>query len=104
MSPEGATPPQVSCAYSGGVSKKAPNRSAKHVYAVLRFDPPSAGESLNSLVAYPGNFITLKELLPTEEEAEREVERLSALNAHTRSVYFTQIGRLYPDGRNLSAD
>ena len=82
----------------------APNRKAQHVYAVLRFDPPSADDALEELTEYPGNFITLKELLPTEAEAEREVERLNALKAGKRSIYFTQIGRLHPEGRNLSAD
>jgi hypothetical protein len=56
-----------------------PNRRAQHVYAVLRFDLPSSG-SLDALADQPGDNISLKELLPTEAEALREVERLTALN------------------------
>jgi hypothetical protein len=83
--------------------KNAPNRRAQHVYAVLRFDPPTDG-SVASITEYPSDFITVKELVPTEEEALHEVARLSALNAGKGVVYFVQIGRLYPEGRGLGVD
>jgi hypothetical protein len=81
----------------------APNRRAQHLYAVLQFDVPSSG-SLDSLAEQPGDYITLKELLPTEAEAFREVERLTALNRDKGCVYFVQIGRFYPDGRGLATE
>ena len=82
------------------MTKNAPNREAQHVYAVLRLDLPR-DEEQDSLRTRPGDFITVKELLPTEDEAVREVARLTALNAHTGAIYFVQIGRLYLEGRNL---
>jgi hypothetical protein len=56
------------------------------------------------MVEYPGNYITVKEVLPTQGEADREVERLTALNEGKACVYFSSITRFYPMGRGLNAD
>lgn len=47
------------------------------------------------------NGITIKEILPTLEEALREVERLNKLQASKRCHYFCQQTRYYPDGRGI---
>jgi hypothetical protein len=43
--------------------------------------------------------VTVKELLPTLEDAEQEVERLNTLNADKGCVYFAQMTRFFADGR-----
>lgn len=57
--------------------RNPPNRRAQHVHAVLRFDPPS-DVSGASIAERPGDFITFKELVPTEEEAVNEVDATAA--------------------------
>ncbi len=47
--------------------------------------------------------ITIKEVLPTAEEAEREVARLNALAETKECRYFYQRARYYAEGRT-SAD
>ncbi len=84
------------------MAENAPNLKAEHLYAVVRFDLP-VDKSLDSIVENPDIFITVKELLPTQDEADREVERLNALNAGKDCVYFSTITRFYPKGRGLSA-
>jgi hypothetical protein len=59
------------------MSKNAPNCRAEYVYAVLRLEPRSDG-SLDSVAARPNDYVTLKELLPTEEEVLRDPEQLLA--------------------------
>lgn len=81
----------------------APNRKAEHVFAVLRFDPPN-DRRWESVLADPGQYVTVKELVPTQEEAEREVERLTALQEGKGCIYFAQVTRLYPEGRALDAE
>ena len=61
-----------------------------HVYAVLRVDEYIAGDQ----------GITVKEILPTMEEAIQEVERLNQLNRGKECHYFWCIGRYFPEGRN----
>ena len=78
----------------------APNREAEHFFAVLRLDPPYDGD-WGRVLATPGDYVTLKEVLPTMEEAEREVERLSALADGGKSVYFAQVARVYREGRGI---
>jgi hypothetical protein len=56
------------------------------------------------MLEYPGEYFTVKEILPTEEEADREVERLSAVNAGKNCVYWSTITRFYRAGRALDAD
>ena len=59
------------------------------VYAILRID---AGQ--------PGlDAITIKEILPTLEEAESEVRRLNELNREKGASYALQATRYYPEGR-----
>ena len=41
----------------------------------------------------------LVEAVPTFEEAEAEAQRLTAINADKRCVYFVQSVRHFPDGR-----
>jgi hypothetical protein len=43
--------------------------------------------------------ITIKEILPTLEEAVEEVERLNKLQKGKRCHYFWRLGRYYPQGR-----
>jgi hypothetical protein len=88
---------------TGTPATNAPNRRAQHVYAVLRFAPPASG-SLDSVAQRPGDYITVKKLLPTEAEALREVKRLTALNWDTGCLYFAQIGRLFADGPGVGAE
>lgn len=47
-------------------------RGARRVYAVVRLDRYKSLED-------PNSSITVKEILPTQAEAEREVARLTAL-------------------------
>ena len=62
-----------------------------NVYAVIRvdeFDGVSGDEG-----------ITIKEIVPTLEEAVQEVERLNKLQEGKRCHYFWRLGRYYPQGR-----
>ncbi len=59
------------------------------VFAVVRVDEFASGDSA----------ITIKEVLPTVEEAEHEVERLNKLQAGKECHYFCQHTRYYPKGR-----
>lgn len=61
------------------------------VWAVIRFEPESSE---------PQIIVTVKEILPTREEAEREVQRLQNLPDKPDGVsYFFQHTRYFPDGR-----
>jgi hypothetical protein len=64
------------------------------VYAVVRID-----EFLSRRDA-----ITVKEILPTLEQAEKEVERLNELNRDKGCYYFWQAARYFPEGRDLNED
>ncbi len=62
-------------------------RTSKHVFAVVRFDsflPDSVSVE---------DRITIKEIVLTQVEAEREVQRLNALNGDKHSRYFWQTTR-----------
>jgi len=63
------------------------------VFAVVRVD-----EDLS-----PDNAITIKEILPTAEEAIQEVERLNKLQSGKKCHYFWQYTRYYPNGRTKDA-
>ena len=78
----------------------APNRQAKHLFAVLRLDPPHGGE-WGRVLADPGQYVSVKEVVPTMEEAQREVERLSGLRDGSASVYFAQLACVYRTGRRI---
>lgn len=44
--------------------------------------------------------ITVKEILPTQQDAVAEVERLNGLNEGSEAHYFWQATRYYPNGRS----
>ena len=69
-------------------------------YAVLRVDAVDE-LSPSRLWVEPGSFVTVKEVLATQEEAEREVERLTALNADKGCLYFWQFTRVFREGRGM---
>lgn len=60
------------------------------VFAVIRID---------SYISVLQDSITIKEILPTQAEAEAEVQRLNKLNAEKDSRYFWQTTRYFPYGR-----
>ncbi|CAN5693254.1 hypothetical protein BH18ACI4_BH18ACI4_10220 [soil metagenome] len=62
-----------------------------HVYAIVRIDEYDE--------VSPEDAITIKEILPTMEEAIREVERLNNLQEAKHSHYFWQLTRYFPKGR-----
>lgn len=64
-------------------------RGAIHVYAVVRIDRYC--ETLE-------NAVTVKEILPTLEEAISEADRLNGLNAKKGCHYFWQTTRYLPRG------
>jgi hypothetical protein len=70
-----------------------PNQKAEHVFAVLRLDPPHDG-NWSAVRGDAGTYITVKELVPTQAEAEREVKRLAALSEELDCIYFAQVTRL----------
>ena len=64
----------------------------KPVFAVIRYTHDALALDFR---------VTVTEVLPTREEAEREVARLNALVKQDASVeYFVQPTRFYPAGRN----
>jgi hypothetical protein len=65
-------------------------KEKKQVYAVLRLDKGIADAT---------HAITVKEVVPSQEEAVAEVERLNRVNADKNALYFWQTTRYYPDGR-----
>jgi hypothetical protein len=71
-------------------------REAIHVYAVVRVDDFNA--------EFGDSTISIKEILPTLEEAIREVERLNKLNADKECHYFWQLTRYFPQGRSMKPD
>lgn len=71
--------------------------AAEHVYAVVRIDRPAG--SLEQIFDDPNVFVTVREVVPTPDEAIREVARLNDLNAEKDCVYFAQATRYFPHGR-----
>lgn len=63
-------------------------------YAVVRYDHYLGADASSEAK------VTVKEVLPTREEAEREVDRLNKLEAGRGSSYFWQYTRYYPQGRH----
>jgi hypothetical protein len=63
-----------------------------HAFAIVRLDVGMAGE-----FGMRPDFVTVKKVVRTEEEAEREVARLNAINEGKGSVYHWQITRLERD-------
>lgn len=66
-----------------------------HLYVVYRIDHFLLEEGAVEDLA---DAVTIKEILPSEEEAIREVERLNALR-NARSEYFFASAKYYPEGR-----
>jgi hypothetical protein len=66
-------------------------REKIQVFAVIRIDRDRMTE----------DAITIKEILPTREQAAEEVERLNALNEPRGARYFWQATRYFPSGRTL---
>lgn len=63
-------------------------------WAVVRYEPEST--ELRAM-------ITVKEVVPSKEEAEQEVERLQRLPDKPEGVtYFSQYTRYYPEGRSVT--
>lgn len=81
--------------YNKCVSERRHERQVQNkvqVFAVVRVDLDAASAE---------NAFTVKEVLPTEDEAAAEVERLNALNAVKGTRYFWQATRYFPKGRTL---
>lgn len=70
------------------------------VFAVLRIDTHG---SIESEQGWPQGLacpvVTVKEVLPSFEEAEREAERLNQLQEGKGCYYFAQATRFFPFGR-----
>jgi hypothetical protein len=81
-----------------------------HVYAVVRIDTdgtpaPGSGDHGFEMARFREvtiRGITVVTVLPTIEEAEREVERLNTLNAAKSATYFWMTTRYYPQGRGIA--
>lgn len=75
------------------------NVNWSYVYVVFRVEPEifqaSEADDISAL-------ITIKEVLPSEEQADAEVQRLNALNSAKGVRYFFQNARHYPDGRKAN--
>lgn len=69
-------------------------KDAIQVFAVIRVDGGSFADVADS--------ITVKEILPTLEQAVAEVERLNKLNADKGCRYLWQTTRYLPQGRKQS--
>lgn len=70
------------------------------VYAVIRID---RGSTMDAVLGWPDDIscpmITVKEILPTLEEARDEVERLNQLQAEKGCHYYVETTRYFPNGR-----
>jgi hypothetical protein len=64
------------------------------VYAVVRINREYALE----------NAVTVKEIVPSMEEALMEVQRLNQLNSDKGAHYFAQATRYFPSGRGALND
>lgn len=72
-------------------------REKVHLFAVVRIENYLSYESAE-------NTITIKEVLPTLDEAIQEVERLNNLNSEKGCRYFLQTTRYFPEGRGMRSD
>ena len=70
---------------------RKPREEKIQVFAVIRIDRDRLVE----------DAITIKEVLPTQEQAAEEVERLNELNESRGARYFWQATRYFPGGRTL---
>jgi hypothetical protein len=74
-------------------------KGGEQLFAVVRLDW-GGQDRVEELLEHPGSYVTVKEIVPTLEEAEHEVERLNVLNGGKGSVYFWQMTRYFPHGRS----
>jgi hypothetical protein len=72
----------------------------KEGYAVIRIDF-LVELTEGAIREEPDLFVTVKEVVPTQDEAQREVQRLNELNAEKSCIYFSQSTRVFPDGRGV---
>ena len=66
------------------------------VFSIVRIDDSPKSE------VNPEDFqqlVTVKQIVPTQAEAEQEVYRLNELNAEKGARYFWQATRYFPNGR-----
>ena len=77
---------------------------AEEAYAVVRLDLYHEPLTADAMRAEPDIFVTVREVLPSLEEAKQEAGRLNELNADGGVFYFWQSTRLYPDGRGVQRD
>lgn len=68
------------------------------LFVVVRIDGPPHGQDAASVHM----AVKLVEAVPTLDEAEAEVKRLSAVNAGKPFEYFVQSVRHFPDGRRVA--
>lgn len=66
-------------------------------FAVIRVDLPIKTDDPNDI----RNSITIKEALPTVEEARHEVDRLNELNRGKSCVYVWNKVKVFTDGRGF---
>jgi len=70
----------------------------KHVYIVIRVDPPRLEIFRDSAEPIEWELIiTAKRVLFSEEEARQEVNRLNKLNSNKGSAYFYQRAKVMHD-------
>ena len=68
------------------------HKPREDAYAIVRVD-------LDSEADWP-NRITVKEVVSSQELAQREVERLNELNSEKGCVYFATHTRVFPAGQS----
>jgi hypothetical protein len=66
----------------------------QQVYAIVRLD---------EVISLP-DAVSVTQILPTLEEAEQEVARLTRLNSGKGATYLWQATRFYPEGRKIGED
>ncbi len=71
--------------------KRTQRKQKVAVFAVIRIDRDQ----------WTDDAITIKEILPTMDQAAEEVERLNRLNETKGARYFWQATRYFPEGRAL---
>jgi hypothetical protein len=76
-------------------------KDALPLFAVVRLDLPHDGNT-RRVFDEPAVYITVKEVMPSDHEAQREFDRLNALTADTDCVYFSVHTRFFPDGRMVA--
>ena len=70
-------------------------RKGPVLWAVVRFDRYAV-----QYVGYPRS-LTCVAIVPTQEEADSEVDRLNRVNADKDCEYFSLPGRFFPEGRGV---